>query len=299
MLNASFAALAKVELAGCTALEQVYVNGNKLTEINTEALANLRALNVEVNNITALDVTKNTKLEYLNAGRNALTSINAAGLSNLKNLTVSNNDALAELSLSGLPSLMNLWAGWTALTSVDIAANTNLVTVALNDTKVTALNTAANSEKLRGVRIDNSAVTTYDMSANSNLAYIFADGNPQMTTFKVWDEFNQLTPPTNIFKDETTAWEGGYMPEGATGINLSEKGNANCYIVNKPFTKYYFDGSVKGNGVEQTIYTARDSQEASWKFAKGQEGENITNLSITPDRAEVLWFSAWSPGYLQ
>lgn len=293
VLNAGFSGITSIDLSKNTALEQVYLPGNQLTSIDVATLTSLKAINVELNKLTSLDLSKNTALKAMNAGRNALTSINVAGLANLKYLTVSNNPELASVSLNGLSNLVGLYAGWTGLTSIDIAANTKLAVVSVNDTKLTSISTAANAATLRGLRIDGSQMTTYDVSGNKSLKYLMAEGTPSLKTIKVWDEFNKLVPVSTFYKDEATEWEGGYLPETAQGINLSENGNANCYIVNAAATVYHFDATVKGHGRTGKVQRNRYSDPIYMEFVEGGAGAGQTSVTLEPKGAKLVSYQPY------
>ena len=292
VLNAGYSNIESIDLSKNTALEQVYLPGNKLTALDVTALKSLKAINVEMNKLTSLDLSKNTELKAMNAGRNALTSINATGLAGLKYLTISNNPELASVSLSGLSNLVGLYAGWTGLTSVDIAANTKLAVVSVNDTKLTSISTAANAA-LRGLRIDGSQMASYDVSGNQSLKYLYAMATPSLKTIKVWDEFNKLVPVSTFYKDETTEWEGGYLPETAQGINLSENGNANCYIVNAPATIYHFDATVKGHGRTGQVQRNRYADPIYMEFVEGGAGEGQTSVTLEPKGAKLVSYQPY------
>ena len=262
LLNCAYAKLTDLEVSNNTKLEALYCNGNKLYELNVSALPALKRLNCAHNQINALDVTANSNLEYLNCGRNPLVTLNVTGLANLKNLSCSHND-LTELSLTGLSSLGFLHTAFSQLTTIDASPCANLYMMNANNSQLASVNIAQNS-KLVGLRLNNNALTELDIR-NNPLHYLFADANSTLPAIKVKDDFNPSTS-VEFFKDASTKWEGGTRPEFE---DLSAKGTANCYIINKAGANFKFNATVKGNGYDPITNKAAEP--------------------INPEKAYILW----------
>jgi len=262
LLNCAYAKLTDLNVSSNTKLEALYCNGNKLYELNVSALSALKRLNCAHNEISELNVTANSNLEYLNCGRNPLASLNVTGLANLKNLSCSHNE-LTQLSLTGVSSLSFLHTAYSELTTIDASPCANLYMINANNSKITSVNIAQNS-KLVGLRLNNNVLTELDIR-NNPLHYLFADANSTLPAIKVKDDFNPSTA-VEFFKDANTKWEGGTRPEFE---DLSAKGTANCYIINKAGANFKFKATVKGNGYDPITGNAAET--------------------INPAKAYILW----------
>ncbi|MCM1176895.1 MAG: fimbrillin family protein [Clostridium sp.] len=75
---------------------------------------------------------------------------------------------------------------------------------------------------------------------------------------------------------------------GAASTDLSASGTANTYIVDKASTSYYFDASVKGNGIERTYTWIDQNQTKSASYS-------MADLQIEPVEARLVWYNTPMP----
>lgn len=117
------AGLTSIDLSKATALEQLFLSGNKLTALDVTKNTALTRLEPQNNQISSLDLTKNTELERLDVTNNLLTSLGLSKNSKLNYLKISDNKFEGLLDLSGNPSLKTVYAINMGITEVNLGEN--------------------------------------------------------------------------------------------------------------------------------------------------------------------------------
>lgn len=117
------AGLTSIDLSKATALEQLFLSGNKLTALDVTKNTALKRLEPQNNQISSLDLTKNTELERLDVTNNLLTSLDISKNSKLNYLKISDNKFEGLLDLSGNPSLKSVYALNMGITEVNLGEN--------------------------------------------------------------------------------------------------------------------------------------------------------------------------------
>lgn len=117
------AGLTSIDLSKATALEQLFLSGNKLTALDVTKNTALTRLEPQNNQISSLDLTKNTELERLDVTNNLLTSLGLSKNSKLNYLKISDNKFEGALDLSGNPSLKTVYAINMGITEVNLGEN--------------------------------------------------------------------------------------------------------------------------------------------------------------------------------
>lgn len=100
------------------ALRELYLDGNKINDIDLQPFRNLELLSIDNNHLTHLDVSHNTKLMYLHCAANDISHIDVTPLTMLRDLDVSDNPILA-LDLTPVESLSSFKADSEATIPVD------------------------------------------------------------------------------------------------------------------------------------------------------------------------------------
>lgn len=117
------AGLTSIDLSKATALEQLFLSGNKLTALDVTKNTALTRLEPQNNQISSLDLTKNTELERLDVTNNLLTSLDITKNTKLNYLKISDNKFEGLLDLSGNPSLKSVYALNMGITEVNLGEN--------------------------------------------------------------------------------------------------------------------------------------------------------------------------------
>lgn len=117
------AGLTSIDLSKATALEQLFLSGNKLTALDVTKNTALKRLEPQNNQISSLDLTKNTELERLDVTNNLLTSLGLSKNTKLNYLKISDNKFEGLLDLSGNPSLKSVYALNMGITEVNLGEN--------------------------------------------------------------------------------------------------------------------------------------------------------------------------------
>lgn len=117
------AGITSIDLSKATALEQLFLSGNKLTTLDVTHNTALKRLEPQNNKLTALDITKNTALERLDVTNNLITSIDLTKNTKLNYLKISDNKFEGALDLSGNTSLASVYALNMGITEVNLGEN--------------------------------------------------------------------------------------------------------------------------------------------------------------------------------
>ncbi|MCL2030133.1 MAG: hypothetical protein FWG93_01175 [Oscillospiraceae bacterium] len=141
-------------IAHFTALTWLQVNNNQLTALDMSRNPALASLWADYNQLAALDVSQNTALTSLGVSSNQLTA-----------LDVRRN-----------PALVSLWAGNNQLTALDVTQNTALESLGVWDNQLTALDLSRNTA-LANLWAGGNQLTALDLSRNTALASLGAGSN--------------------------------------------------------------------------------------------------------------------------
>ena len=132
-----------------------------------------------VNQLTALDVSKNTALTYLNCSSNQLTSLDLSNNTALTELTCYNNQ-LTSLDVSKNTALTELICSNNKLTSLDVSKNTTLTGLSCYNNQLTSLD-LSNCTTLTVLSCYNNQLTSLDLSNCTALKGLYCADN-QLTS---------------------------------------------------------------------------------------------------------------------
>ena len=128
------AGLKSVNLPASSALTQLNLSGNELTELDLSKFPNLYFLSLNENKLKTFDLSKDKKLGLALLSGNNMKEIKIDN-PNLWNLDLSKN-AFESVSLDNAPALEQLWLNDNKLTKVDISKNTKLTVLNLVKNKL-------------------------------------------------------------------------------------------------------------------------------------------------------------------
>ncbi|WP_046756030.1 HYR domain-containing protein [Kordia jejudonensis] len=229
LLRATNNNLTTVDLRANTALEQVFIQNNRLTNININGLTSLRELQLDNNNLSSIDVSTNTSLATVTLSSNTnLPSIDVRATINLTSLLVSDCSSLQTIIFGNNTLLTTVTANNTGITSLDVNSLIGLRQLTLNNTSVTLLN-LINNPNLRNVNVANANLTALNIKNGNNTAITSFDAsnNPNLTCISVDDAAYSTTNWTNI--DVQTAFTDAYcrytaIPDAAFEAELEAIG---------------------------------------------------------------------------
>ncbi|MEM6718975.1 MAG: hypothetical protein AAF611_06665 [Bacteroidota bacterium] len=185
------------DIQGITTLN---LNNQSISDLTgIEDFVALTYLNVDTNNLTALDISNNTNLQTLIVNNNSLTELEVINNIALTNIQASNNQ-LSTLEVDTNVLLTSLTLSLNPLANIDVSNNMLLEQLNVSDTGLTSLE-ITNNLNLGYVYAQDNALTSLDISQNSllqilnvqnnNLTAINTSNNPLLTQLLV--DFNQLT----------------------------------------------------------------------------------------------------------
>jgi Leucine-rich repeat (LRR) protein len=140
-----------------------------------EHFVSLTELNVEGNQLTELDVSKNTALTSLNVYWNQLTDLDVSNNIALTTLYVSENP-LTELDVSKNIALTWLGAQWTQLTELDLRNNTTLTHLYVSGEQLASLDVSKNT-MLTIMSVSSELLAALDVRNNTALGDLSIWGN--------------------------------------------------------------------------------------------------------------------------
>ena len=130
--------LIALDVSGCTALQKLNCQYNKITALDVQGLNALQELICNSNTLTALDVHGLTKLEKLNCNTNQLTALNAQGLTELQEL-ICNDNQIPELNVQGLTKLQKLNCQTNQIPELNVQGLTKLQELSCSDNQLSTL----------------------------------------------------------------------------------------------------------------------------------------------------------------
>ena len=175
--------LIALDASGCTALQKLNCQYNKIPELNVQGLTALQELICNSNTLTALDVHGLTKLQKLDCSVNHLTTLNAKGLTALEELNCYSNRELSTLDVQGCTALQKLDCPGNKLTALNVQGLTALKELICNDNKIPELDVQGLT-KLQQLKCGGNQLTALDVSGLTALQKLNCSGN-QLTELNV------------------------------------------------------------------------------------------------------------------
>lgn len=165
------AGITSIDLSKATALEQLFLSGNKLTTLDVTHNTALKRLEPQNNKLTALDITKNTALERLDVTNNLITSIDLTKNTELNYLKISDNKFEGALDLSGNTSLASVYALNMGITEVNLGENkANKPYFSFNNNKLTSFDASKLDNLSNGsLFLINNQIKSFTMPAGGTI----------------------------------------------------------------------------------------------------------------------------------
>ena len=179
-----------------TALENINISRNSLSNLNITKNVNLKYLYVSNNNLTSLDVSKNTKLLQLDFADNNINTIDLSFNSKLQSITASRNQMtgidvtkqkdldwlilnenfITEIDISFNPSLRTINIKDNRLTKFELKNNTTIESINTNNNYLENINIAG-ATNLKTLKVESNQLSSLDLSTNTSLENLFAKNN--------------------------------------------------------------------------------------------------------------------------
>ena len=271
-----------------TALTDLNVNENKLTNLDVSENTALRELRVQINGLTNLDVSKNTALTYLDVYYNQLTNLDVSKNTALKTLIAIGNQ-LINLDISKNTALTSLDVWKNQLANLDVSKNTALIKLRVDDNKLTNLDVSKNTA-LTELLASSNQLINIDLSGTTSLIKLDVSVN-QLTNLDVSGAIaltsldarnNQLT---NLDVSKNTALTKLLADSNKlTNLDVS-KNTALTYLVVSwnPLTSLDVSGATA-----LTYLDARNNQLTNLDVSKNTAlthldayGNKLTNLDVS------------------
>ncbi len=205
--NQSIADLTGIE--DFTALIDLNVRDNTLTNLDVSNNLNLQTLDFDNNDVanlvlgtntilsevsgrynqlTSVDVSANTGLTNLNLRNNTFSTVNVSNNTNLRTINL-NQTGITSLDTTNNPDLAYLYLSGNSLMSIDLLQNPLLENINLTNSNLTNID-LSNQTVLRIIRLSGNNLTELDLTTNVALTQVeCADNNLSTLNFK--NGFNQ------------------------------------------------------------------------------------------------------------
>ena len=192
--------LRKIDLSANTALEQLFLQGTSLEELDLTGLNNL--VNVAANNcvLTHLVCSNLPKLERLEVFRNKLSELTLSNLPALREVHA-NNNGINELKLNNLPALqrLNLYSNFISSFSAELP---NLMFLFIFDNLLTSVD-LSKTPLLLECMIGDNKLKELNFSSNNHLRTIDATNNPLLETINLKNGYYDEEAEYNIISGNT------------------------------------------------------------------------------------------------
>ena len=165
-----------------TALTSLECGLNQLTALDLSKNTALTSLYCYCNQLTTLDLSDNTALEHLECWENQLASLDVSTNAKLVYMACHRNQ-LASLDVTGNIALTSLCCGENRLTSLDVSKNTELTELNCTDNQLASLDVSRNTA-LTLLFCSRNQLTTLNVSACTALENLRCDEN-RLSTLEV------------------------------------------------------------------------------------------------------------------
>lgn len=209
-LNVSSNNLNSIDVSQNLLLEDLRLENNNVSVLNTSQNSQLKKLLISYNNINNLDLTQNVNLETLFCGNNVLNNLNVNTNTLLKSLMCMDNN-ISSINLSNNLLLESLTVDSNPITSLNLVNNANLKHVSCRWINISYLNLSENVI-LESFNCSNNSLLNIIDVRNGNNYNMFSSGVtkmnncPQLTCIYV-----DSTGNTNVLNSWLKDWTATYV----------------------------------------------------------------------------------------
>lgn len=278
-----------------------------------EYFKNLRFLNIEVNNLTSLDLTQNTNLTTLEASNNQLLETLELPES-IVNLYINFNTALQNFSIEKYKNIKLFYASDVPLNSIEISNLKELVALDISNTGIKDIE-VTNNVKLEYLNVSYNKLTDLDISKNANLSTLIVNNNnltklilpvsnKNNTTVKFYEqevkngyEIKWYVNDKLISPNEKVYMNGQVLLATIEAKSYKVIYNANGGKGSMPNQETNFENNIS---LRQNAFTRTGYEFIGW--ALSSKGENIAygdkaeiTLSEYPNNGKITLYAIWKP----
>lgn len=278
-----------------------------------EYFINLKYLNISVNNIEELDLSKNENLKSLEASNNQLLK-KIILPKNIENVYINFNSKLQNFDISNYEKLKTFYAADVNLGSVELISLKDLVALDLSNTNLKEIDVSQNL-KLEYLNISDNSLTKLDVRNNSNLITLTVINN---NLSKIHLPISQRSANSieyysqNVTDGKEIVWyidgklvsestelkmEGQVLSSEIRGKNISVIFNANGGrgSMSSQIVKFEDTAKLSSNKFTRTGYTFE-----GWALDKGSNeikylDESQIQFTKYPSSGKVTLYAVWKP----
>lgn len=187
-----------------TALTDLYISENLLTNLDLSSNTKLENLQAQKNQLVSLNVSKNVALTTLACYSNKLTTLDISALTALTDFSCSGNK-LTDLNIENNLALTDLNCGNNQLAAINVSKNTELVLFDCLDNQLTSLDISKNP-KITELACENNKLVSLNLknggNTNLDLTYSNFSNNPDLKCIQV-DDVAYSVATWSAIKDAT------------------------------------------------------------------------------------------------
>ena len=158
-----------------TSLTSLDLDNNNISNIDLSKNTALIELGLDENNISNIDLSKNTSLTKLNLYNNEISSIDLSKNTSLASLDLEYNK-VSSIDLSKNTALTDLDLYKNNISDIDLTKNTSLTTLDLSSNNISSIDLSKNTS-LASLGLVNNKISSLDLSKNTALIELGLDEN--------------------------------------------------------------------------------------------------------------------------
>lgn len=185
-----------------TSLDTLDIESNEVTTLDLSKNTSLKHFNCTNNKLITLDLTNNVNLVTVFCFKNRLTDINVSKCTSLVRMECHYNN-LQKLDLRNNSALKSLDVSYNLLESINLSFNKNLEGLLITNNNLTSLDITKNTA-LKGLICDTNQLTTLDLRNNNALNIFYSRSNLSLSTICIND--NQVVKTSTWYKDATSEY---------------------------------------------------------------------------------------------
>jgi len=161
-------------------ITELNVNINDLTELDVSQIASLEILKFIHNDLTDIDISQNTNLREFWCNFNEFETLDFSNNINLEFISAPYMNTFTNIDLTNNINLERIFFGDTQLSSLDVSNNPDLTLIQIIDCPISSLDVSQNP-LIDRLLLDGTLIQNIDIANNQNLQYLSLDETPITT----------------------------------------------------------------------------------------------------------------------
>lgn len=183
-LNVETNSLTNLDVSNNSNLQILNFDNNSIASLNLGAISGLTSIEGRYNQLSTIDLSQNSNLTFINLRNNLFTTFDVSNNPILDTLNLRGCTSLNTLDLTNNPSIRYIYMQDTALTALDFTNNTLLEVVVIERCNFSTID-VSNLTALRELRVPDNNITELDVSNNTALTRLECENNSLLTSLNM------------------------------------------------------------------------------------------------------------------